>query len=203
MTDEQPTDDSQTPNIAANVKAAREARGWSQRDLAKELTKRGAPINQAALSRLEMGEREPRFAEVKELAQVFGVSMEALDIAPEEFSRTVEWTAIRGAFSDARRDLRQAADRYERAADRLVTYMAASHPAIPDDLREVLQRQGAQSGVGVALEQCTETIKEIDGDSAMERRIGGPLKAAGANVETVRVARSQQLAHGDPFTRYY
>lgn len=164
MTDDQPTEDEPVPNIAANVKTAREARGWSQRDLAKELTRRGATINQAALSRLEKGEREARFAEVKELAQVFGVSMEALDVDPEEFASTVEWTATRGTFSDARRELRKAADQYERAAHSLLRYLRDRKPDIPDDVEEVLKRQAGQSCAGVALEQYRETVASFSAD---------------------------------------
>lgn len=170
MTDGEPTGGEPTPNIAANVKAAREARGWSQRDLARELSARDAPINQAALSRLEKGERDPRFVEVKALANVFGVSMEDLDTDPSQFGKSLEWTALRGMYSDARRDLKRASEAYERAANTLMEYLEFEHPdIIPEDVRDVLRKQAGQSCAQVALDRYFDVRDKLAMDPNQKR----------------------------------
>jgi transcriptional regulator with XRE-family HTH domain len=54
--------------FAANVKALRAERGWSQEDLS-----RYAGLHTTAISKMERGARAPRFATVVALAGAFGV----------------------------------------------------------------------------------------------------------------------------------
>ena len=55
--------------IAANIKRLREAKGWTQVDLAARLDK-----DKQAIQRIETGEINPRFLTIVEIADALGVS---------------------------------------------------------------------------------------------------------------------------------
>jgi transcriptional regulator with XRE-family HTH domain len=54
--------------FAANMKALRAERGWSQEDLSRE-----SGLHYTAISKMERGARAPRFPTVVILAEAFGV----------------------------------------------------------------------------------------------------------------------------------
>lgn len=66
--------------IGERVKKFREARGWSQNQLAKEMLNRPAIDSFYAMTvkRIEDGQREIKLGEVVELAAVLGVSIDAI-----------------------------------------------------------------------------------------------------------------------------
>lgn len=112
-------------NLVENIKAAREARGWSQRELMRRLQELGVDQNQSGMSRLEKGQREPGFAELKALADIFGVSLDTLTGRTDAFDSELEWTTKRGAYLDATQALRRAATEYEKAAEDLAWYLVS------------------------------------------------------------------------------
>lgn len=59
--------------LGANVKAAREKRGWSQ----DELSRRGEKLSVVQISRIERGQRDPRLTTVLQLAA-------ALELTPND-----------------------------------------------------------------------------------------------------------------------
>lgn len=109
-----------------NLKAAREARGWTQSQLAEALVERGIVINQTAISRIEKGDREVRLAEARALAAIFNTTVDALSGSPEKFSSVIEWNRLTGNLKDSERDLRSAAFRYEQARLALRNYLEVS-----------------------------------------------------------------------------
>lgn len=60
--------------IAQRVKTLREARGWSQRDLARELQLNGMNMDKNIITRIETNKRYVTDIELRALAQVFAVS---------------------------------------------------------------------------------------------------------------------------------
>ena len=60
-------------NIAANVRAYREARGVSQEDLAARLAEAGFPFSQATVWKVENGQRPVKAAELAALADVLEI----------------------------------------------------------------------------------------------------------------------------------
>ncbi len=62
-----------------NVRRRREARGWSQGDLARRMQEAGwRNFHQTTVSRIEKGERPIRLGEAKALAEVLDVTLEVL-----------------------------------------------------------------------------------------------------------------------------
>lgn len=55
-------------NLGRNLKAAREAREWSQEDLAHQ-----AGIQPADISRIEAGKRDLRLSTIEKLAKALGI----------------------------------------------------------------------------------------------------------------------------------
>lgn len=96
-------------NICVNARTLRAARqredgaGWSLADVAEQMREAGAAINPASLSRLEKGQRRPRYGEVVALARVFG-------LRPGEMAMPPEVVAER----DAREAFQQWADAHEK-----------------------------------------------------------------------------------------
>lgn len=144
--------DQSIANLAVNMKTAREARRWNQAKLVTVLNEHGAETNQSAISRLEKGEREPRFQELRALLSVLGISMNALTADPADFEQTLEWTTTQGSYRDARKRLQMACDAYEMAANALLSYLQENHTGDAEDVTETLRRQARQSSAGVALE---------------------------------------------------
>lgn len=63
--------------FGAQVREAREARGWSQEALARHLRDAaGIDLHQTAIARLERGERAIRFNEVSALAKLLGLDLQ-------------------------------------------------------------------------------------------------------------------------------
>lgn len=70
--------------FAASVKRLREAKGWSQGELAKRMTNAGFDgFHQTTISRIEKGERPVRIGEARGLARVLE-SLVGIMIAPPE-----------------------------------------------------------------------------------------------------------------------
>lgn len=155
--------DEWTQHIVANIAAAREARDWSQRRLARELSSRSVPVNQAAISRMESGERAPSITEVLAIADLLGVSLDALRADPEDFQSTLQWTTVQGEFRDARQRLQQAADDYEEAARRMLAELPAAPAGIPEETTRALEMMARQSCAAVALRQYQDHITGWNG----------------------------------------
>ena len=60
--------------IGLKLKEMREARGWSQRDLAKEFQLIGCDIDQNVITRTERGDRKVSDKEILAITVVFGVT---------------------------------------------------------------------------------------------------------------------------------
>lgn len=67
-----PTD----PNLGARVKALREAKGWTQADLAAS-----AKLSVIYVAKIEGGDRVPTVATLKRLARALGVAL-VIDLRP-------------------------------------------------------------------------------------------------------------------------
>ena len=64
--------------IGENVKALREAKGWSQKRLSEKLEEHAVYICRGSVSRIESGERTISDIEIAGLAAVFGISVQQL-----------------------------------------------------------------------------------------------------------------------------
>lgn len=74
----------------ASMRSLREERGWTQADLARELTESGwSGVYQTTISRMEKGERPIRIGEARGIARVFGVTV-GLMIVPADERKPVE-----------------------------------------------------------------------------------------------------------------
>jgi transcriptional regulator with XRE-family HTH domain len=100
MAEADPRGPSDDERFAASVKRLREARGWSQGELAKRMTEAGFEgFHQTTISRIEKNERPVRVGEAHGLARTFGTMVgamiaptgawELVDNAQRQFEQTV------------------------------------------------------------------------------------------------------------------
>lgn len=122
-------------NFTANLRAVREARGWSQIDLVNALMTHGVSINQSAVSRIEKGEREATAKELRALAQTFGVPLGAFWEAPAEFNTVIAWSKVAGEYDAAHAALSAAVARYLDAAKALESYLNSERAASTSGVR--------------------------------------------------------------------
>ncbi|SER80239.1 Helix-turn-helix domain-containing protein [Pedococcus cremeus] len=126
--------------FTANLRRLREAKGWSQNELATRMRGRGwESFRQTTVSRLEKGEQSVRIGEARALADLLGVTVD--DMALTE-----------SAEAQAIAELRAAIEECTKALDRIDTYgqylpqaqadvrrLIATTPNAPADLRAVAQ----------------------------------------------------------------
>lgn len=90
-------------SVRANMKHAREQRGWSQSHLAEKVAAQGVTLGQALISRIELGLRALRVGEMVAIARALGVNPHELLFPgrPDE-SETVAEARVR--LDQARQD---------------------------------------------------------------------------------------------------
>ena len=165
MTEESAQLDATSANFVTNVRAAREARGWSQGQLADELVRLGVHATQSSVSRLEKGEREPKLSELKALATAFSTTADAMWRTPEQFQRTLEWNEVLGAFTGSQTSLRLSMRDYEAARRALREYLERpfdSRVRVHSAVREQLLSQADQSSCDLAWEIYQQRHPETD-----------------------------------------
>lgn len=123
--------------FAANLRARRELRGWSQRQLAEALVDLGHPtFRQQTVAEIESGYRQVKLDEALALSRALGISVDNL-IRPAELSaRASELLAAAWETQEANRHARHWADRHTSSRQRLVSAVAAADPE--DELAEEL-----------------------------------------------------------------
>lgn len=105
--------------FAAHLRDAREARGWNQSELARRMIERGwAKYSQVSVKRTENAERAVRLDEALDLASVLGVSLVSL-IGEQSEGDAAPLLALIAEAEDAQNGLRTAAQRLERAQERI------------------------------------------------------------------------------------
>lgn len=76
------------------LKAERERRAWSQGDVAERLYAKGLPVYATTIGKIEAGKRAIRIDELSAVADLFGVSVDAL-IGRESSANDLVWTISR------------------------------------------------------------------------------------------------------------
>lgn len=119
MNDEQSAVHGPIETFAANLRAAREAHGWNQSELARRMIERGwDKYSQVSVKRTENAERAVRLDEALVLAAVLGVSLSAL-LGERAEDHAGPLLALIAEAEDAQDALRSAAQRLERVQERL------------------------------------------------------------------------------------
>lgn len=99
--------------LGVRLRREREARGWSQQEVANRLADRGISLHMSAIAKIEAGSRTVRLNEAMALAQVFEVRIEDLASPPtNELNEIIE--LLEGALTlhrDADRMAKRGLDR--------------------------------------------------------------------------------------------
>jgi transcriptional regulator with XRE-family HTH domain len=96
MTDQQQSTDF-NQRVGANLQEIRKAAGWSQADLAAELTRRGMPFYQPTILKIEKGSRPLKLEEACAIA-------DALEIDVASLCRVVDNDAMAAAVAQIQRN---------------------------------------------------------------------------------------------------
>jgi transcriptional regulator with XRE-family HTH domain len=108
-------------NIAANVRAYREARGISQEDLAQQMTDRGFGFSQATIWKIESAQRPVRASELMALADSLGIFLPTyLTREPDATRYTIQLEQASANASRAYYAVKEAAAAYLEAQIQLV-----------------------------------------------------------------------------------
>lgn len=109
-------------DLGLNIGYLRSHMRWSQRELAERMTEAGVHANCSTISRLELGNRDPRLRELRVLSQIFMLEPTALLNPHEQFLEEVADLALAGAeLREAHRQLHVYRQKYERARSNLAT----------------------------------------------------------------------------------
>ena len=117
-------------NIAANLRAYREAGGISQEELAQRMTDRGFGFSQATVWKTESGQRPVRASELIALADSLGIrTATALTREPDATRHTIQLDHANRNASDAYRTVKEAAGAYLEAQIELAVAAREAHDA--------------------------------------------------------------------------
>jgi transcriptional regulator with XRE-family HTH domain len=114
-------------NIAANVRAYREARGISQEDLAGQLAETGFPFSQATIWKIENGQRPVKAAELAALADALEVrSAMTLTRQPDNTRHLIDLQQAAARASSVWHQVKDAATEY---LDAQINLLVAAYEA--------------------------------------------------------------------------
>jgi transcriptional regulator with XRE-family HTH domain len=139
--------------FSKRLKAEREDRKWTQAELAKLLDDRDVPMHWTTIAKIEKGERSVRIDEAAAIAEVFGVSVDAL------LGRTV------GVESDLAYMLRALLDTARQSSAQLMAIGGALQSRFRDlesfefDGRETVYEEGGRAGD--ALEKASSALLRL------------------------------------------
>lgn len=136
--------------FGALVRQAREARQWTQADLAKRLgAMLGKEVNPLAITRTESGSRPVPFEEVAAYAQLLHLELDPLINPPR----------VQGSPSDLRQRAEKLRDELNRGHQREVELMAA-YASVGQQLRRVRTEKDELERELQAIERA---LKDADG----------------------------------------
>jgi transcriptional regulator with XRE-family HTH domain len=161
-------------NIAANLRAYREAAGVSQEELAQRMTDRGFGFGQATIWKIESGQRPVRASELIALADSLGVSTPTtLTREPDATRYTIQLDHANSKAYDAYHMLKEAAAAYLEAqvelvvrahqayeAGLIVTELHTSWLTIPPE-EAVIQARVETEHDGARSEQVNDELNKI------------------------------------------
>jgi transcriptional regulator with XRE-family HTH domain len=111
--------------FTANLRRLREAKGWSQNELATQMRRKGwGSFRQTTISRLEKGEQSVRIGEARALASLLGVTVDDMALTASEEAEAVA-------------QLREAIEQCTKALDRIDMY-GQYLPQAREDVRRLL-----------------------------------------------------------------
>ena len=129
--------DSAAGRFAANLRARRELRGWSQRQLAQALVELGHPtFRQQTVAEIESGYRQVKLDEALALSRALGISVDNLIRPAGLTARAGELLAAAWETQDANRHARHWATKHASARRRLERAIEAGdgEDALADEL---------------------------------------------------------------------
>jgi transcriptional regulator with XRE-family HTH domain len=124
--------------FAINLRAAREARGLSQADLAQRIKELGHPCTQATIWKLEQGHREPKLTEAVAVGQALDLwRWTELTVKPATFNLALTVDQWRHRVYELAEQTRAAAAAQIDAMEQLaVAVRAALNAGLPDEWAE-------------------------------------------------------------------
>jgi transcriptional regulator with XRE-family HTH domain len=155
--------------FVVNLKRLREARGWSQNELATRMRADGWPsFRQTTISRLEKGEQSVRIGEARALAAILGQRLETMVYPPEDaHALEVVHSALYGVHA-ATAKLRLSAMNLETERIRLqraIERLRQSHPEmlsqVPAESLELADSDPMKVTMeGIAEAQASAEVKQ-------------------------------------------
>ncbi|MEN4476855.1 helix-turn-helix transcriptional regulator [Mycolicibacterium cosmeticum] len=98
--------------FAVNVRTARQSRGLTQADVARQMSRSGYRWHAATVYKVENGERQIQLGEALELARILGVGVEEMATPHGALKSAVDIAAIRNEITVAAMELMGSIDRY-------------------------------------------------------------------------------------------
>lgn len=169
-------------NIAANVRAYREARGISQEELAQQMAGRGFGFGQATVWKIESGQRPVRAGELVALADCFGMlSVTALTLEPDATRYTIQLERASRDASSAYYAVKEAAAAYLEAQVQLVYAAREAHDhgyAVTELHTSWLKSPPEEAVIEARAEEAHEAARSEELNDAVVKVLGA-LRANG------------------------
>ncbi|MBM0125612.1 helix-turn-helix domain-containing protein [Pimelobacter simplex] len=129
--------------LGVRLRREREARGWSQQEVANRLGDRGISLHMSAIAKIEAGSRTVRLNEAVALAEVFDMKVEELSSPPvNELNEIIE--LLQGALTlhrDADRLAKRGLDRIWELTDDFDTESGPlRHPGYSGRITDLVAR---------------------------------------------------------------
>lgn len=125
------------------IREEREARGWSQADVARKLSAAGIrPMHPTTVSKIEAAERSVRITEAVGIAELFEMSLDNLLGRPDDSGVVFALTTLCSYAGDAERQIKRAQEVAADIGDQLEAVEESFDLNGLDDLRQVANKMG-------------------------------------------------------------
>jgi transcriptional regulator with XRE-family HTH domain len=189
--------------LALNVRALRDRKGLSQRDLAAEMKRRGHAWHQQTVGRVESAAQSVRFSELMDLAAVLETSLDRFTWASAEANATEALYSAGAAVRRSASELASAVFRLlaDRGRAEIIAKGAGGHdtPRVAEAREDLL---GAIAGwdLDQAVADGVSRYQELTEGSEEQEELLGQLADAGL-VSRTRVSQvTGEIADYDPAT---
>lgn len=157
--------------LGANMRAIRERRGMSQAELARRMSENGQAWHQSTVARAEAGRQAVRAGELKELAQILGVTVDRLLWLGPEVNAVGLVDRAAGILRESWNEVADATARLQAARDgakRTIGEFAQSEYRRVHDARTELERELESATLGAAVDEGVLRYERETGDDGTD-----------------------------------
>ena len=182
--------------FGVRVKDLRQARGWTQGDLAQRLTAAGYPMHQTTVAKMEGGSRPTNVGEVAALAAIFGIPIGSVfsEVEDEDARTTAAMARLFDRWESARQESIRASKLRDEAFRELSRFVQEHHS-------EALEPFYERVRLWAEVEADAKSEAEVDAVQAIVLATAVPVQPfkdlEREALQALQVERDSKEATGD------